>query len=158
MGSWISASLALYSVSHLQCFGVSRLVAGRYKTYTIASTVLGFFVSLISLTVVNGLMGTPPSAFIGTSAFYLASFTFSALMLFALGKKLDPAVESVKQQLKVTKNRIAQEGFNAFTSERPKGSNPYRIPNVETENTDYVDYWDRGFILAEKRNKPAGQN
>ena len=49
------------------------------------------------------------------------------------------------------KNRIASEGYDAFKSGAKKSENPYRSMNPV--NAYYVNYWDRGFSLAEKRRE-----
>lgn len=61
-------------------------------------------------------------------------------------KEKDPAKIAIM-------NKIAEEGYTAFTNGIPKTSNPYRSPNIEEENLDYIDYWDRGYVLAENRKK-----
>jgi hypothetical protein len=33
----------------------------------------------------------------------------------------------------------------------PKSANPYRFPNTAEENSTFAAYWDRGYVVAEKR-------
>jgi len=51
------------------------------------------------------------------------------------------------------KNRIAEEGDKAFQSGLPRSSNPYRLSTAPVENLKFIDFWDRGFTVAENRKK-----
>lgn len=94
MIDWISVTLALYLVGHLVCFGVCRLIAGQYQSYTLTRTVLAFLLSWISLPIITAALGVSPSSFLGSRNFYLASILTSALLLFILNNKSKSKVSS----------------------------------------------------------------
>lgn len=151
MIDWVTVSLALYLAGHFVCFVISRLIAGRNATYSLPRTIWAFLSSWISLPVITAVFGVSPSSFVGSRNFYLTSIMMSAIFLFIFRNQT--AAEKKSSTKKALMNMIAEEGYAALTNEIPKSQNPYRLPNTEVEDLERADYWNRGYVLAEKRKK-----
>lgn len=145
-------ALAMSAVTHLLGYGFTRLVAGYIKSYTISRTILGYFSTLLPLPLLIAFSGKSPADFVGTLPFFSASVLLSIAVLWLLGTEIDRAAIQTKKNERATMNRIAGEGFDAFKAGELITANPY-ASTTDPESQNYRDYWNRGFRLAEGRER-----
>lgn len=71
-------------------------------------------------------------------------------------KSVSSALEQKSnKKIKEEMNRIAEEGDKAFQAGVLRSSNPYRSPTAVIENQKHIEYWDRGYTVAENRKNKS---
>ncbi len=113
-------------------------------------------VRFVAMFVIGEKAARNPHGNYGMFFFLLLPILVAIGVCIFLRVKTPPAIKRPKEKdpAKIAlMNQIAEEGFMAFADGLMKSRNPYRYPNVEVENLELIDYWDRGYVLAENRKK-----
>lgn len=83
----------------------------------------------------------------------LLTSPFGPLIFYVWARNDTKAALRLMGYSKEVVNRIAEEGDLAFQSNVPRTGNPYRSPNTADQNLALASFWDRGYSVAEKRQR-----
>lgn len=150
----LKRTLNLLTISFILCYaslGATLFASTQESIPLFVSATLSLFLTYyVLLGIQASRLEKSVITWVGIS---ILTSPFGPVIFYVWAWKDTKAMSRLSGYTKAVVNRVGEEGDTAFKSNVPKTKNPYRSPNAESENSALAGFWDRGYAVAERRQR-----
>lgn len=150
----LQRTLTLLTISFALCYislGVVLFASTRESTpLYINITLLLFLTYYVLLGFQASQLGKSAITWVGIS---ILTSPLGPIIFYVWAWRDTKAASRLKGYTKEVVNQIAEQGDFAFQAHVAKSKNPYLAPNTANEDLALASFWDRGYSVAERRQR-----